>query len=562
MNLRWLWMLFAVALCSGWAAALSTPCQLRETQYGNVCVCNSSYCDYLEQPDLRDDNQIVVISSSKNGLRFTRSEGSFLGKTILEVQDHQWIDNNFVADAVVVEQNKVWLQFANVPQRFAINVTIKTVQLTVQREKRYQKITNFGGAFTGSVSHILQQLPKALQDHVYRSYFHADGIAYNSIRMSIGGSDFDLQPWAYNQLPRNDPSLSNFTTLDPRDLQKIEQLKRLKAVAKLNNLKIMAAAWSAPPWMKSNNRWTGYGQLKAEYYQAWADYHLKFLELMQSKNMTVWAISTGNEPLNGVIGFFFVHFMSMGWTPWQQAIWLNDYLGPTIRKSKQSQVLIFGNDDQRYTYPSWFRKMRASRSNALDYLDGLAVHWYWDEIFGPQLIDRAHADMPDKLLLNTESCIGDKPWQTHGPELGSWGRGESYMRAYIQDLLHNFNGWLDWNLVLDERGGPNYVHNYVDAPVIVNTTSRTEFYKQPIYYAIGHFSKFLPEESVRIEASTNETESFPQLSVVGFQRPDGSVALILYNGENLPVNVALNDSQRGALSLRLPARSWHTVVYK
>ncbi|EDW15439.1 uncharacterized protein Dmoj_GI22783 [Drosophila mojavensis] len=562
MNLRWLWMLFAVALWPGWAAALSTPCQLKETQYGSVCVCNSSYCDYLEQPELQDDNQIVVISSSKNGLRFTRSEGSFLDKNILEVKDHQWIDNNFVADAVVVEQNKVWLQFANVPQRFAINVNIKTVQLTVQREKRYQKITNFGGAFTGSVSHILQQLPKALQDHVYRSYFHADGIAYNSIRMSIGGSDFDLLPWAYNQLPRNDPTLSNFTSLDPRDLQKIEQLKRLKAVAKLSNLKIMAAAWSAPPWMKSNNRWTGYGQLKAEYYQAWADYHLKFLELMQSKNMTVWAISTGNEPLNGVIGFFFVHFMSMGWTPWQQAIWLNDYLGPTIRKSKQSQVLIFGNDDQRYTYPSWFRKMRTSRSTALDYLDGLAVHWYWDEIFGPHCIDRAHAEMPDKLLLNTESCIGDKPWQTHGPELGSWGRGESYMRAYIQDLLHHFNGWLDWNLVLDERGGPNYVHNYVDAPVIVNTTSRTEFYKQPIYYAIGHFSKFLPEESVRIEAITNETESFPQLSVVGFQRPDGSVALIVYNGENLPVNVALNDSQRGAFSLRLPARSWHTVVYK
>lgn len=93
--------------------------------------------------------------------------------------------------------------------------------------------------------------------------------------MSIGGSDFDLLPWAYNQLPRNDPTLSNFTSLDPRDLQKIEQLKRLKAVAKLSNLKIMAAAWSAPPWMKSNNRWTGYGQLKAEYYQAWADYHLK-----------------------------------------------------------------------------------------------------------------------------------------------------------------------------------------------------------------------------------------------------------------------------------------------
>lgn len=175
--------------------------------------------------------------------------------------------------------------------------------------------------------------------------------------------------------------------------------------------------------------------------------------------------------------------------------------------------------------------MRTARTNSVDYLDGLAVHWYWDEIFGPQLIDEAHAEMPNKLMLNTESCIGDKPWQTHGPELGSWGRGENYMRAYMQDLQHSMNGWLDWNLVLDERGGPNYVHNYVDSAVIVNTTSHAEFYKQPIFYAIGHFSKFVPEQSVRIETRTNETnESLAQLNVVGFRRPDGSVALILYNG--------------------------------
>ncbi|KAM8704289.1 hypothetical protein ACLKA7_008829 [Drosophila subpalustris] len=556
------WLCFFALACLDALIAVSTDCQLRETKHGSVCVCNSRHCDYLEPPLLNDNSQIVLISSSKNGLRFKRTDGSFLQKSILEVQDRQSIDENFKADSIVVEENRAWLQFANIPQKFVLNANIKTVQLTVDRDKRYQSITNFGGAFTGSVSHILQQLPEELQDHIYKSYFHAEGIAYNSIRMSIGGSDFDLQPWAYNEEPRNDPLLSNFTTLDARDLQKIEQLQRVKSVCQLKELKIMAAAWSAPTWMKTNERWTGFGQLKPQYYQAWAQYHLRFLELMQSKNMPVWAISTGNEPLNGVIGFFFVHFMSMGWTPWQQAIWLNDYLGPTIRNSTLRQVLIFGNDDQRYTYPSWFRKMRSSRSNALDYLDGLAVHWYWDEIFGPNLLDEAHAEMPNKLMLNTESCIGDKPWQTHGPELGSWGRGESYMRAYMQDLQHNINGWLDWNLVLDEQGGPNYVHNYVDSPVIVNTTSRSEFYKQPIYYAIGHFSKFVPEKSVRIETRSNETDAMAQLSVVGFQRPDESVALILYNDENLPVDVALSDTQRGEFKLRLPARSWHTIIYR
>lgn len=213
-------------------------------------------------------------------------------------------------------------------------------------------------------------------------------------------------------------------------------------------------------------------------------------------------------------------------------------------------MLIFGNDDQRYTYPTWFRKVCEKKKIILNLniikcncTDALLPQQFaellgWpscslvlDELIGPQLIDQAHTDMPNKLLLNTESCIGDKPWQTHGPELGSWQRGESYMRAYTQDLTHNFNGWLDWNLVLDEQGGPNYVKNFVDAPIIVNATSRSEIYKQPIFYAIGHFSKFLPPDSVRIETRIeNQSNPFTQLSVVGFQRPDGSVALIIYNG--------------------------------
>ncbi|XP_017091564.2 lysosomal acid glucosylceramidase [Drosophila bipectinata] len=558
---------FLFALIAGVVASqkiqVEIPCNLRETSHGSVCVCNSTYCDYLGQPELTDNSKIVVISSSKDGLRFKQTVGDLSSGEPILVEDQQFTDENFKADAIVVDENRAWLQLSNISQRLFINSAVKTARISVKREQRFQNVSVFGGAFTGTVSHLLKKLPKDLQDHVYRSYFHPDGIAYNTIRTSIGGCDFDLEPWAYNELPRNDKELSNFTALDPRDLQKIEQIKRLKTIAKIDNLKIMAAAWSAPTWMKTNERWTGFGTLRSEYYQTWANYHLKFLELMQAENMPIWAISTGNEPLNGVIGFFFVHFMSMGWTPWQQAIWLNDNLGPTIRNSAHSQVLIFGNDDQRYTYPSWFRKMRSSRGNSLSYLDGLAVHWYWDELIGPQTIEQAHAEMPDKMLLNTESCIGDKPWQTHGPELGSWQRGESYMKAYTQDFRYNFNGWLDWNLVLDEQGGPNYINNFVDAPIIVNASSRNEFYKQPIYYAIGHFSKFLPEESVRIETTLeNQTNLFTQLSVVGFQRPDGSVALILYNGQNLPVDVALNDSQRGAINLRLPPRSWHTVLYK
>lgn len=117
--------------------------------------------------------------------------------------------------------------------------------------------------------------------------------------------------------------------------------------------------------------------------------------------------------------------------------------------------------------------MKSSRSDSLDYIDGLAVHWYWDEIFKPVFIDKTLEQLPGKILINTESCIGDKPWQKAGPLLGSWARGEKYTRAFMQDLQHGFHGWIDWNIILDENGGPNYVDNTVDAPLVANTTSKT-----------------------------------------------------------------------------------------
>ena len=190
--------------------------------------------------------------------------------------------------------------------------------------------------------------------------------------------------------------------------------------------------------------------------------------------------------------------------------------------------------------------MKKSRPDSVDYLDGLAVHWYWDEMVGPEnTMDKAREEMPDKIILTTESCIGDKPWQKAGIVLGSWERGEKYARAFLQDLQHGFNGWIDWNLVLDENGGPNYVDNTVDAPMVVNMTSRrfvnkviwhlkdhvfdisdtNELLKQPMFYTMGHFSKFVPEGSIRIEVERSNVN----VDTIAFLRPDGTVAIIIFN---------------------------------
>lgn len=138
------------------------------------------------------------------------------------------------------------------------------------------------------------------------------------LRLPIGGCDYDLEPWAYNEYPENDLYLVNFTKLDNRDLKIINHIKQIYIARKTNDLKLIGTAWSPPKWMKTNNDWTGFGILNEKYYRTWAQYHLRFLEVMNRKNITFWGISTGNEPLNGILWFEWVKFMSLGWMPEQQ----------------------------------------------------------------------------------------------------------------------------------------------------------------------------------------------------------------------------------------------------
>lgn len=519
-----LWCLLAVVALATWTNGQGKPCKLRSAKYGNICVCTADYCDTLENIEPGNVGSYVLVSTSEGQIPFLVRRGLFN-----------------------VSQG--------VGSRGQANVNIDTAL-------QYQEICGFGGALTGTVSYILDSVPVDLQNHIFTSYYSASqGVGYTMMRMSIGGSDFDMEPWAYNELPANDVTLSNFTAFDPRDVRKIEQIRAIKNVTNISDIKIFGSAWSPPPWMKSNNAWTGFSSLLEKYYQTWADYHVKFLELMSDEEIPVWAISTGNEPLNGVIGWMFVKFMSLGWTPAKQGKWVSQNLGHTIRNSKNEdvrKVKIFTGDDQRYTFPWWMRSMASAYADSIDYIDGMAVHWYWDQIVPPSLLDQAHAAYPDKLLLNTESCDGDKPLQTHGPELGSWPRAEKYILAYMQDLNHWVNGWIDWNLVLDEQGGPNYAKNFVESAVVVNMTNKNEFYKQPMFYGIGHFSRFIVEGSVRVAANSDNGN----VVVLAFKRPDQSNIVIFYNKSKKKISTKFTDEQRGQIWIDLPPKSIHTLHYK
>jgi len=305
---------------------------------------------------------------------------------------------------------------------------------------------------------------------------------------------------------------------------------------------------------ETNNDWTGKSKLKNIYYQTWADYHLKYLELMDEQDVRFWGISTGNEPLNGELFPMFVHFMSLGWNAARQGKFVGDHLGPTIRNSKFKDLKLFSNDDQRYTLAWWFKTMEKSHNQSLSYIDGLAVHWYWDRMIPPTLLDEHHRKYPDMLIFNTESSLGDKPWESSSPILGSWRRAEKYIEGIMEDLEHWVNGWIDWNFLLNEQGGPNYVNNFVDAPIIVNSTDYKEIYKQPFYYAFGHFSRFISPNSVRFDIKSSDKN----VKVLAFVRPDGNKVLIIYNTKRSAIRLVVKEA---SIQLDVPAKSINSILY-
>uniref|UniRef100_A0A1L8DQR2 Glucosylceramidase n=2 Tax=Nyssomyia neivai TaxID=330878 RepID=A0A1L8DQR2_9DIPT len=545
-KLKVLWYIFIILQVFP-TNAQNTPCNLREYPDGYVCVCTKANCDFLdENVDNPNESDIVIVSSSQAGLRFNVSKFSWpISST-----------GNFIIDDLVERVPQVSLVDGPIGNFFADFLKPKQVTVNVDPSIKYQRVAGFGGAFTGAVSYNLDQLSDELQDFLYKSYYSRSGIGYNFMRIPIGGCDFDLEPWAYNESPQDDARLSNFSSLDPRDLELIRKIKHLQLISGNNQIKFLASAWSSPIWMKTNNDWTGASSLKEQYYQTWADYHVRFVDLMAKSGINLWGITTGNEPMNGVIGWLFVHFMSLGWTARSQAIWVSDHLAPALRNSPYSNLMILAGDDQRYTFPWWFHEMEATRPNVMNDVDGFAVHWYWDRFVPPLVLDTTQMTFPDKLILNTESSIGDKPLQVHGPILGSWSRAEEYIMAYMQDLQHSVNGWIDWNLLLDEQGGPNYVNNFVESAIIVNKTS-DEAYKQPLFYVIGHFSRFIQENSIRIRTKSSDSH----VDVVGFQRPDSKIILVIYNKKQTAVNIALNFPQRPTVNIMIPGKSIHSVIF-
>ncbi len=388
------------------------------------------------------------------------------------------------------------------------NNNLKEVDIKIDESKTYQNIIGFGGAFTESAAYNLGRVNKSVREKAIKDYFDKEeGLGYTIGRVSIHGCDFSLSSYTY--IEENDKELKTFDI--SRDLTYVVPLiKDAEKYAK-EPISLLASPWSPPAFMKDNNSMIFGGKLLPEYFDSWANYYVKFIEEYRKQGLTVWGISVQNEPVA------VQRWDSCIYSGEEERDFVKNHLGPVMEKSSASDVKILIWDHNRDIIVKRAEIVLADKE-ANKYVWGTAFHWYGNEDFAN--VGKVHDMFPDKGLLFTEGC------QEGGVHFDSWKTGERYARNMIGDFNNWCQGYIDWNLFLDNTGGPNHVNNLCDAPIIVDIFPE-KLIHQSSYYYIGHFSKYIRPNALRVKVTNNSI-----LKVTAFKNIDNSLAFVILNEDN------------------------------
>ncbi len=443
------------------------------------------------------------------------------------------------------------------------------VIITLNSSEKFQTITGFGGSFTESSASLLNRLSKENRKKILDAYFSESGANYTLTRTHINSCDFSLKHYAYAMVD-GDKNLENFSIEeDKNDI--IPMILEAKAISK-EGFKIIASPWTAPPWMKDNKSWIG-GKLLPEYKDTWALYYSKYIEAYHKEGISIWGLTVINEPHgNGN------NWESMLFSPEEMTSFVQNYLGPTLASHGKSEIKILGYDQNRAGLKDWVDAMYKDENTSKFYA-GTAIHWYEStyEVF-PDDLQYAHQKAPNNYLIQTEACVdseiphwNDDAWYWN-KEATDWGwdwasEKDKHLHPkyapvnrYAMDIIGCLNnwvdGWVDWNMVLDKQGGPNWFKNWCTAPVIVDP-EKDEVYFTPLYYTMAHFSKFIRPGAVKIGCLINNNA----LQATAVKNPDGTIAVVIFNptDENQTLEINNNPSKT---TISISAKAIQTVVIK
>ncbi len=409
--------------------------------------------------------------------------------------------------------------------------------LNVYPEVRYQRIEGFGGAFTEAAAVTWKQLPLHLQQIILDAYFDpVKGFGYSLCRTHINSCDFSLEN--YNYVKEHDDSLSSFSIFHDQKalIPFIQQAMCVKGA----NFRLFASPWSPPGWMKTTGTMNFGGTLLPQYRATWAKYIAKYIRAYREQGLPIWGITVQNEPAATQV------WDSCNYSAQEEAEFVRDFLAPELDDQNLSDIAVMvwdHNKDALYRRAKEYFKDDKVRQRVW----GMAFHWYSGDHFGD--LEAVFHEYPEKSLLFTEGTIEG------GVKLDHWASGEHYGHHMIGDLNHHACGFIDWNLLLDQTGGPNHVGNYCDAPIIADLDKK-QIHFQPSFYYIGHVAKFVRPGAVRVGCSVYRDD----LETVAFVNADESLVIVVMNRTEQVIPYLLSLHQGETTQITSPPHSIQTII--
>ncbi|MFV0504271.1 MAG: glycoside hydrolase family 30 protein [Lachnospirales bacterium] len=389
--------------------------------------------------------------------------------------------------------------------------------INIYPEIEFQKIEGFGGALTEATAYTYSLMDKETKKEFINLYFGKKGANYEYLRMSLDSCDFSLGNYSAVE-DKNDIDFKTFT------LEKDEKyiLPLLRDILKVKkNIKIMLSPWSPPAFMKTNGQKNQGGKLKPNYRLTWAKYICKYICEYRKLGFNVTMLTIQNEPKATQ------KWDSCVYTGAEEKDFLENYLFPELIKNNMDDIDIYFWDHNKERILE--RSKEVIDSNTDNMLTGVAFHWYSGDHFEElELFKKLH---PNKKLIFTEGCV----------EYSRFSNNSLVKNAhmYARDIIGNLNGgmniFLDWNILLDNTGGPNHVKNYCDAPIMYNF-SNGNLIKKLSYDFISQISKY-GNNVIKIGHSKYSED----IDVVAFKNNENIFIIILNKTQKIKeINLRIN----------------------
>lgn len=400
-----------------------------------------------------------------------------------------------------------------------------------------QTLEGFGGAITEAAVHSARQLGEVGRQEVLDACFGEDGLRYNMARVHMNSCDFALGNYTY--VEEGDKELSTFDIAHDKEIL-LPFMKEAITLCK-GNLEFLSSPWSPPAYMKTNNEMNHGGKLKEEYAPVWAQYYVKFIKAYEAEGVHISYITVQNEPMAVQTWDSCIYEAA------EEGAFVKNYLAPALAEAGLSYIEIFvwdHNKEEMYDRAKATFDVEGTRQ----VVSGVAVHWYTGDHFDAiRAVKKAY---PEKKIFFTEGCVE----YSRFADSGEVQKAEMYAHDILGNLKAGVQAFLDWNILLDEKGGPNHVGNFCAAPLMCSPDNTLE--RRLSYYYIGHFSRYLKKGALQVMTSTYTDK----IETVAFVNPDGERVVVLLNKSEQPVEVTLREHGFGT-NTEIDAHSIVTFRY-